>query len=325
MRSRRGPEIVAIHVWLLSDGEPVEASGVEAFVRRQLSDPHVLQVPSWLRAVAVWLLSWMSTRQLAGVWAQLPGPSPLFHDLEEQAQLLGRSLGQGYRCRPVFLYRSPDVGEAAASVGRGERVVLVPLHPQRCAALYAALSTAQTALNRRGASVSSVPSYPDHVGYVEAVAETLRSALADLSAADLARYEVLFSAALPTGTTAPPDEQQDELERTVAAVVETVGLVRPHRLGFVAPDGRLSRRLPSTAEQLRTIGARRGAAVLVPVTTICDRIETLVSMDRELAQLASESGVQGFIRAEAVAARPTFTRALADLVRVAERDAGWRK
>jgi protoheme ferro-lyase len=314
------------HIWLLSAGEPREESGLPDFLQRRLSDPHVLRVPGWLSALAIWFYAWLHLRRLAPTWRMLPGPSPATADLQQQAALLQRSLGSRYACRAVFRYQSPDAAEVAAGIGRGERVILLPLLPHRGPALYSAVAAATDALRSRGAQLATIPSYPRHRGYIDALAETVRAALADLarrSARHQTRYEVLFTAPLPAGHGDIPADTRAELEQTMEAVVAAVGLVRPYRLGFTAALTRIPRGTPATADQLAALGAG-GAAVVVPLALTVESAETLVALDQELARRAAEADVL-FIRAETVSARPTFTRALADLILEAETEAGWRQ
>lgn len=314
------------HIWLLSDGEPREESGLPDFLARRLSDPHVLRVPGWLSSLAVWFYSWLHLRKLTPTWRMLPGPSPAGDALQQQATLLQRSLGSKYPCRAVFRYQSPDASEVAAGIGRGERVILLPLLPHRGPALYSAMSAATTALQARGAEIATIPSYPAHPGYVAALAETVRSALADLAKqhpAHQTRYAVLFTAPLPTGPSAVLADTRAELEQTVAAVVEQVGLSRPHQLGFTADLAAIPKGVPSTVAQLSGLRAD-SAAVVIPLGATLESAQTLVTLDQELGRAAAEAKVM-FVRAETVSPRPTFTRALIDLIREAEAEAGWRK
>lgn len=312
------------HIWLLSAGEPREESELHDFLQRQLSDPYVLRVPAWLSAIAIWFYTWLHLRRLSETWRQLPGPSPTTAALAEQTSLLQRTLGKKYQCRAVLRYQSPDAGEVGAGIGRKERVILLPLLPHRGPARYSAVSAAAAVLRQREAEIGTIPSYPVHRGYVAALAETLRAALADLardSAEHQASYEVLFTAPLPPGHKSVPDEMLAELEETIHAVVVEVGLVRPHRLGFTAPLITLPRSVPSTAEQLAAL-TRGSAAVVVPLALPLESSSTQVALDQELARIAREADVW-FIRAPTVSARPTFTRALIDLIRQAEHEAGW--
>ncbi|MDG1479978.1 MAG: ferrochelatase [Myxococcota bacterium] len=314
------------HIWLLSAGEPREESELPDFLARRLTDPHVLRVPGWLSSLAVWFYTWLHLRKLTPTWRMLPGPSPADDALQEQSVLLQRSLGGKYSCRAVFRYRSPDASEVAAGIGRGERVVLLPLLPHRGPALYSAMSAATVALQARGADIATITSYPSHAGYVDALAETVRAALADLARqhpAHQTRYQVLFSAVLPTGPSAILTDTRSELEQTVAAVVAAVGLARPHQLGFTATLTAVPKDVPSTAVQLAGLSSG-SAAVVVPLGEALESAQTQVSLDQKLGTIAAEAEVV-FVRAETVSARPTFTRALCDLVREAEAAAGWRK
>jgi len=316
---------MSTYVWLLSTGEPDKADDVADFLRTQLQDPYILQAPGLFRALLVWWLLWIWKRRMVSTYQQLPGPSPVTNNLSEQATLLARHLGKNYVCQPVFRYRSPDTAKAAAMIGRGDKVVLLPMHPHRSGSMYSAVVAANTHLSERRAKVASVASYPDFDGYVDAVAETVRAAIADLPAEHHTAYEVLFCAHLPTedraGTPAP--EHHAEVARTVEAVAASVGLVRPHHLGYVSAVTRIHDNDMATAAQVQDL-AKRGvpAAVVVPVALTCDQVGTVVSLDKGLAQLAEERGI-AFVRAETVSTRPTFIRALAALVRQAEADAEW--
>lgn len=318
---------MSTYVWMLSAGEPDQADEVASFLRAQLQDPYILQAPGLLRAVLVWWLAWIWQRRMLTAYKQLPGPSPIEDHLNAQATLLARHLGKGYVCQPVFRYRNPDTEKAAAVIGRGDRVVLLPMVPHRCGAVNSAVVAANTHLSGRRAEVTSVASYPDFDGYVEAVAETVRAAIADLPAEHHTAYEVLFCAHLPTedrrGT--PAEEHLAEIQRTVAAVVERVGLVRPHHVGYASPLTRIRDKGLSAQSQLSDLAKRSvPAAVVVPVAMTHDQVGTLVGLDQELGRQAEEGGVV-FVRAETVATRPTFIRALAALVRQAEQDAEWKR
>ena len=315
------------HIWLLSDGEPDGADGLEGYLQVRLADPHLLRAPGWLRWLVVWWAMWTQQRRLAPLWRQLPGPSPVLEGLSAQAALLRRHLGPRYTCTPVFRYRSPDVAQAAAGIGRGDRVVLLPMLPHRCGVVYSAVALASRELRRREAQAATIPSYPTHARYIEALAETVRAALADLPSEHQTTYEVLFAARLPPecGKGPPPPEHVAELDETVAAVVAAVGLVRPHRLGFLpgSSGGTVRPRGAGTATQLQDAIRRRvPAVVVVPLSFTSEQLGTLVELDQTLGQQARDAGMC-FVRAETVAVRPTFVRALGELVRQAEQDA-WR-
>ena len=316
---------MSTHVWMLSSGEPAQAEDVNGYLRAQLQDPFILHAPGIFRALVVWWISWLWQRRMVSSYKQLPGPSPVEDNLNAQATLLSRHLGKGYSCHPVFRYRAPDAAQVAAGIGARDRVILLPMLPHRCGTVSSAVVDANTRLNARQIKVTSVPSYPDFIGYVDAVAETVRAAIADLPLELQTDYEVLFCAHLPPESRRgiPDDDHHAEVTRTVAAVTAAVGLVRPHHVGYTSSLVRVRDKDHATRDQLRDLAARQvPAAVLVPVDLTCDQVGTVVALDQDLGALAEESGTL-LVRAETVATRPTFIRALAALVRQAERDAEW--
>ncbi|MEL6349679.1 MAG: ferrochelatase [Myxococcota bacterium] len=314
---------MSVQVWLLSEGEALDAENVEPFLRAQLSDPFILQTPRWFRSLIIWWYVWLQQRALMTGYKQLPGPSPAEDHRAEQARLLARHLGKKYSTHVVFRYRSPDARTAAAGINQRSKVVLLPLQPHRCGALYSSVAAAQAAVTERGASHVTIPSYPSHPRYVEAVAETLRAAIVDLPNEHYGRYGVLFTAQLPAegrGDAVP--EHEDELNQTVEAVVQSVSLCRPYELGFVSNRGRV--RAASTEKQLKEM-ARKGltAVIVVPLAFTVERAEAMIAIDQRLADQASHLGI-ALVRAETVSGRPTFIRALAALIDDAMLEAGWK-
>lgn len=318
---------MSVHVWMLSDGGPTETDDIPEYLRTQLHDPCTSHVSGWFRFLWIWWLMWRWRPRLTVRYQALPGPSPTEQALAAQARMLTRHLGKGYVCQPVFRYQRPDVAQAAAAVGRGERVVLLPMMPHRCGAMNATVIAANTHLGERSANVTTVPSYPAYPKYIEALAETLRAGIADLPSAQHTTYEVLFTAVLPAESRrgSPDPEHHDEIAQTVSAVIATTGLVRPHHIGYTSPVHTIRHANLNTHQQLQDM-AKRGvpAVVVVPVSVTSEQVNTLVTLDQQL-RAEAESKDMTFVRAETVATRPTFVHALAALIREAEQDADWNQ
>ncbi len=78
------------------------------------------------------------------------------------------------------------------------------------------------------------------------------------------------------------------------------------------PDVPLIPSLEETLEDLATQGARR--VLVVPVSFVCDHLETLGEIGMEARQRAAELGIGQFELMPALNDSPTFIRALAELV-----------
>lgn len=313
------------HVWLLNMGGPDSPLAVRPFLQRLLGDPLVIPLPFlWLQAVFAWLIAWKRAREVIPAYERMGGQSPQLAMVGEQASRLNRCLGPRYACAPVLRYWGPSADAAASSLADGDQVVLLSLYPHACGATTTtSLEDARRALATKRVQVAEVESYPTDPAYVEAVAETLREAILRLPRRR--PYEVLFSAhGLPLSRVEAGDPYLREIEATVAAVVGACRLAAPHRLCFQSRVGVQKWLSPSTADQLRDCAARGvRAVVVVPIAFTSEHIETRIELDEELRELSHNLGIELFERAATVGARPTFVHALAELVRRAERGAGW--
>ena len=67
--------------------------------------------------------------------------------------------------------------------------------------------------------------------------------------------------------------------------------------------------------------AKEGKAIVIsPIAFVSEHIETLVELDIDYAQIATEHGAKAYIRAPALGIDPGFIGSLADLVEDAVRD-----
>ncbi len=301
------------HVWLLARGDPDDAAAVQPFLQGWLVAALSERLPfAWLRRLVAWGLSHLRSRRLLLTCGEDRLTTSQHDTVCEQARLLSRALGQRYDCQPVFQQFGPSAQKAAAALGSGAQVVLVSLYPYSCAAFSGrAISAARRAMGRRTDRVIVVESYARAPSFVEALAETLREAIVDLSADQnhgQDGYEVVFLA---------PVEYAGEafrglVEETAAAVVRAARLARPHQLVFGSPLG--ARGGSELAAALRD-RAPRSVAIVVPLGFTAEHLETRAGLG-----VPEEPGVR---IAPVVAIRPTFIRCLADLVQQAERAADW--
>lgn len=280
---------MARQVWLLARDGPDPDEGVRGWLVAQALE-HRIGGPFFGLIARFWA-SWWSTR------LTLP---PVQEAPTALAELLGRVLGEGTACHAV-------VGQAGlhrvlGGVGKSTQVILVPLTPHGEPALQALTALARQNLQARGASATPIGPLHEHEGYQEAVAEALRARIADLGGAP---YTVIFGSARCPRAEAPARA----LELTRAAVVRRAALVAPHQ-ALWAPSPRQLRRAVHQ-------GSARGARpLLLPLDRTLDATDAWTHLlqrarlDRDL--LVPPPGT-----------RPTFVRALADLVGRAEEAAGW--
>lgn len=301
-----------IHVWLLEPGAPAEPGQRDALLRAIAGQPG--RLPSWLAwlgPLGAWLWVWWWSRRL------LPGPVAPTSAEEAQlrARALGRTLGEAWEAHAVLgATRSTSssggealgVAEAAAHLSTGDRVALVEICPLGGPAATALAAEARAAISGRGGTLLALPPGHEHEGWREAVAETLRSAVADL--ARNTPYEVLFYVSGLVGN----GEGGAAARRLVADLVCRAALARPHHLCFVPGPGVSGGDPGLSAAVARISRPSTEALILVPLNT-SDRAELPAVLD---AVRATHPDLPLHVAPDPLP-RASFVRALGDGLREA--------
>jgi ferrochelatase len=170
-------------VLLLNLGTPAAptARAVRRYLAQFLSDPRVIDYPSWLwqpllRGVILRVRPRVSARAYAKIWTAQG--SPLLVNSQNLASKLAQDLGPNYPVALAMRYGEPAVDDAIDRlVSSGvRRLLLLPLYPQYSATSTAsALDAVFAALRRqrRMPEVRSVGDYHAAPAYIAALAESV--------------------------------------------------------------------------------------------------------------------------------------------------------
>jgi ferrochelatase len=267
-------------------------------------------------------------------YQQIGGRSPIAEESAAQAAAVAAELAaRGLPARPYVAmacwhpFAEETVRDMMAHGVR--RAVALPLYPHYSRSTTgASAEKLARAINRAHADVdvALVERYPAAEGYIEALADRAREAMATLPPAERQRAPVLFSAhGLPEAYIRRGDPYLDDIRLTVETVKRRLGLPpgRGH-LCFQSRVGRSRWLEPETLDLLLAL-AREGAraVVVVPVAFTGEHLETLQEIDIVFRQRAEAAGIAHFARARTVGCHPAFVRALADLALGAARARGW--
>lgn len=311
-------------VLMLQMGGPDSLDAVEPFLLNLFSDRDIIRLgPAFLQPL---LARWIARRRAPKVEAQyekIGGRSPIRELTEAQARALEEQLGQGFHCFPAMRYWRPSTIEALAAVKKAgiSRLVALPLYPH-----YSRATTGSSfnelrrvlALSGAGFSLSTIESFYNHPRYLAALARTIEEGLGFFPAGE--EVTLLFSAhSLPVSFIESGDPYLSQVEETVRLVMERFPNYR-HQLAFQSKAGPVKWLEPATEKSIARLasgGCRN--LLMVPVSFVCDHIETLYEIDVTYADLAREKGIVRFRRSPSLNTSPLFIDCLADLVRTAFR------
>ena len=206
------------------------------------------------------------------------------------------------------------------AAGGVRRFLALPLYPQySLTTTKGALERSRAAVRRfaPGARLGELGSFPTHPLFVEAHAEGIREELARFPDPRPEAVQLVFSAhSIPKKlVTREGDPYASEVEASMRAILERLDWKGPSTLAYQSKLGPVEWLGPATSEVLAELGRRRERQVLVvPLAFVTDHVETLQEIDQLFAGQAREAGIEHFRRTPGLNDRPTFLRALADLV-----------
>lgn len=189
-----------VGVLLVNLGTPdaPDPTAVKRYLAEFLSDPRVVEIPQliWqpvLRGVILNTRPKKSAHAYQQIWTD--EGSPLAVITRQQAQAMQVQLGDGVMVDWAMRYGSPSIPEQLAALKQAgcERILLVPLYPQYCAATTATVvdKAAESLRTMRWQpALRTLPAYHDDAAYIDALASDLSR---QLGALDFAPELLLLS------------------------------------------------------------------------------------------------------------------------------------
>lgn len=256
---------------------------------------------------------------------QLIGGSPLIPITRDQASAVAerlRSGGVDAVGTVGMRFSAPSILEGLRELaGAGcEQVSAVVMSPQYSELLMAgyrrAIDGAVAELGPDAPTVHLAPAWYREPGFVEAVAERIRSGLAALPDGAAA---LLTAHSLPKRVAEAEPAYLDQLRETAEAVARAAGLPEErwtfcwqsagHEPGeWMKPD------FTDVLPRLRDDGSR--AVLVAPIQFLADHLEILYDVDIGAREQAEDAGM-AFARIESLNLSPTFIGALASIARSA--------
>ena len=317
-----------VGVLLLNLGGPDSLDAVEPFLVNLFSDRDIIQLPlgALIQPVFARALSKARAPSVRKHYALIGGRSPQLPLTLGQAEALEKRLNgtaRRFQVRVGMRYWHPTIAAALDGfVNAGvSRVVAVPLYPQYSLATtgssFRALERARAQSPARNRlTVSAIDAYADDPRYLDALADTVRDALACCAPDRRSQAVLLFSAhGLPTSFVTRGDPYVSQVRATVGGVLSRLAVPNRHLLGYQSRTGPVSWIGPAVPTLLDELG-REGATdvVIVPVSFVSDHIETLYEIDVQFAARAHAAGITTFVRSVALNSHPHFIDALAGLI-----------
>ena len=315
-----------IGVLLVNLGTPTAptAAAVKPYLREFLSDRRVVELPAllWqpiLNGIILNTRPRASAEKYASIW--LADGSPLDVYTREQTRLLAGALAtrghDGLVVDYAMRYGEPAIRSTIARLqAQGvDRLLVLPLYPQYCAATTATVwdEVCRLMLTLRDIpALRLVKHYGDDPGYIDALAHGI-----DAYWSAHGRPDVLVTSfhGMPRRTRELGDPYYDECPDTARRLATALGLADDQwRCTFQSRFGRAEWLQPYTAATLEQLGRDGVGRVDVACPGfVADCVETLEEIGIEGKQIFLDAGGKVFHAIPCLNDSPAWIAALADL------------
>lgn len=316
-----------IAVLMLNLGGPSSLDEVKPFLRNLFSDREIIRFPGgrFGQRFFAWLLSTRKAPESRHNYSLIGGSSPLLCWTMEQGQgmqdLVQRELDVEVLPLPCMRYWHP-MAEAAlqsASDWGADHIVAFTQYPHYSTTTTgSSLRDLRRTAERLGVDVpiTEITSWHDAPTYVQSLAECVVEGVKGVPAEHRAGCKVVYSAhSLPMKFVDEGDPYPDQVRQTAELVHSATGLDHPWEIAWQSKVGPIPWLEPSSIDRIRALPAEGVRdVVVVPISFVNDHIETLQELDLALREEAEKAGMRTFVRAPSLNARPSFLRALADVL-----------
>ncbi len=267
-------------------------------------------------------------------YREIGGRSPILERTQAQAAALEAALnvnGHVFKAFVGMRHWQPYINDALAEMSNAGIALAVGLvmapHYSRLSigAYFKKVDEAQSPITMAG-----IERWHLLPGYLDALAERVRTALEKFPADVRATVPLIFTAhSLPKQILEWNDPYPDELQATVAAVMERLN-PRPSTGEFafqsaaMTPDGVERTWLGPDAGEVIARLAREGHkhVLIAPVGFVCEHVEILYDVDIVFKRQAERLGLR-LERIEMLNTAPPMMAGLADLIRSKAQEASW--
>ncbi len=302
-------------ILVINFGGPQGPTELVPFLTRLLSD--VLPLPGFVNRFAAPFAARRRSRVVGPNYAEI-GWSPIVPQTEQIAQALAQALGpQAPPIASGMMFSDPLISAGITKLrGQGcDHIIALGLFPHESfATSRAAYSFVKDAMPP-GLTYTTVPAFYDDETYIDALVDSIRQGVASTPGDD--ELHLLFSPhGLPESYIRRGDPYAEHVQESIRLAIDKLGWTGPWHLSWQSRVGPVKWLEPSTVDTVARLGHEGVKRIcIVPVSFICEGIETLHELDIEVAQDAHRAGITHVGRAPALTAQSqALIRCLAGLV-----------
>jgi ferrochelatase len=305
--------------------------GLFPYLRQFLSDRRVIEVPrvKWLPLLYGIILPFRSGSSAAKyrrIWDEKTGSPLLYHTVQQTEKL--QAFFPHNPVRFGMMIGNPPLGKVVSGMIEAgvDRLIALPMFPQYSATTSASATDVlfrSLMTERRVPAVRIVPPYYEHPGYLDAVAATIRTDLAQLPW--VPEHFVVSFHGIPQEYAQKGDPYPAQVVRTTRELVARMGWKREQwTQTYQSRFGRKEWLKPYTDDVLTELakkGIKRVYVALPGFTADC--LETLDEIGNESRHVFENAGGEHLKNGTCLNEHPTWIEGMTRIIRDEGKGKGW--
>lgn len=313
-----------INIILFNLGGPSDLKSVKSFLFNLFNDPLIIRVPKLLRLFLAWLISTLRTKKAQHIYSLMNGKSPILENTQKQAVALKQTLKNkgllNVDIHIVMRYTQPRAKDIVQKIdwNPGQETILVPLYPQYSTTTTLSSLQEFIALMKKKHplfSYSKIGCFPVLPGLIKYFVNEISHVIKQHN---LENPHILFSAhGLPLDVVEDGDPYQHHVQQTIKAISHQLDLIHPsltHHECYQSKVGPKKWLTPSTEHLIQELSKQDENIIVVPIAFVSEHSETLVELDIEYKQIATDFGAKSYHRISTPSSNPEFIESLSQLV-----------
>ena len=277
---------------LLGMGGPDSLDDVRRFLINIFSDRMIIRLPGGplLQKPLAHLITLMRLKKVRTSYAAIGGASPLLQWTRSQAQNIEDTLAPiipGFKVFIGMRYFTPTIDDAVKQANEQgfERIVFLSMNPQYCTATTGSYYTEakKNVAKYENLEAEYIDNFHDWPEYIDLFKEYIQNNITDDDV-------LLYTAhSIPQSLVDEDDPYVEQVKKTAELAADG----HPYYLSFQSRTGPVTWVGPDTKDEARRIALEKSRPFLVPISFLCDHIETLHELDIALTEMIkNETGIK---------------------------------
>jgi ferrochelatase len=308
--------IEKIAVVLMNLGGPSDLKEVKPFLFSLFYDKAIITLPNPFRFMIAKLISNTREKKSQHLYSLMGGKSPILEETIKQSNALMNKLSENpnydFKTFVCMRHSKPNASDVVAEISqyKPDQVILLPLYPQ-----FSTTTTGSAVEEFKSKFNMNIPiklicCYPNNNSFIKAHVELIDEYLKKLNNKNA---KIIFSAhGLPLKTIKSGDPYQYQVELVVKTIMEYFPN-QDYIISYQSKVGPLEWLGPNTEDVIKQTSQTMKSIVLVPIAFVSEHVETLVELDIEYKQIATDLKIE-YIRVPTLGVSELFIKSLSDMI-----------